>query len=49
MAGIDKGWFAIFRGMVVAGGTSRNEVEGIVRSLLPADKKDLAYVFQLKG
>jgi hypothetical protein len=47
--GITKGWFAILQGMTVAGGTTRNEVERIVQSVLPEGKRDFAYIFQLKG
>lgn len=47
--GITRGWFAILEGIIIAGGGSRDEVERVLRAILPADKRDFVYIFQLKG
>ena len=47
--GLGNAWFALFYGEVVAGGSTRAEVEQIVARLLPAEQRDFAYLFHLKG
>ena len=46
--GIKEGWFATIDGIIIAGGSSPIEVEGVVDSLLPPDKRKLVHIFQLK-
>ena len=47
--GIDQGWFAIIEGIIVAGGTTRNEVERVVRDLVPEGKRAFVYIYQFKN
>ena len=46
--GLTGGWFAILEGVTIASGATRDEVERILQSILPADKREFVYVFQLK-
>lgn len=46
--GIEKGWFAIAGDTVIASGASREEVQKAVNNILPPDKRNAAYIFQLK-
>lgn len=48
-AGIVDGWFALIDGMIIAGGKTQQEVERILRHLLPPEKIKLVYVFHLKA
>lgn len=47
--GLTSGWFAILEGIIIAGGSTRDEVEQILPSIVPAEKRKFVYVFQLKG
>jgi len=47
--GLNKGWFAILQGMIIAGGTTKEEVEKNIQSLVPERKKSLVYLFNLKS
>jgi len=47
--GLTSGWVAILEGIVIAGGSTRHEVERILPSIVPAEKRKFVYVFQLKG
>jgi len=47
--GLSRGWFAVLEGIIVAGGRSREEVEGVLLDIVPSGKRGLVYVFQLKG
>lgn len=47
-AGIASGWFAIFRGMVIASATSRGELQVRVGEILEPSDAHLPYLFQLK-
>ena len=47
--GLTKAWFAIFKGTIIASGTTRDDVERILQSLLPSEKRKFVYIFQLKG
>lgn len=47
--GLANAWFALYYGEVIAGGSTRAAVEWVVSSLLPAEQRDLAYLFYLKG
>jgi hypothetical protein len=47
--GVVEGWFALIDGIIIASGRTREEVERILKFMLPAEKMRLAYVFQLKA
>ncbi|MEA2074727.1 MAG: hypothetical protein U9O85_03205 [Euryarchaeota archaeon] len=47
--GLSNAWFAILEGEIIAGGCTRAEVERILDEIVPAEKRDFAYVFHLKG
>jgi len=46
--GLTRGWFAVFEGIIVAGGGSREEVERVLDGIVPSEKRELAYIFQLR-
>lgn len=46
--GISNAWFAILDGIIIAGGTTKDDVERILQGILPAEKRKFAYIFQLK-
>lgn len=46
--GLNRGWFAVLEGIIVAGGGSREQVERILVDIVPSEKRELAYIFQLK-
>lgn len=46
--GIEKGWFAVTEGLIIAGATTKDEVEKILQNILPVEKRMFVYVFQLK-
>ena len=45
---IVTGWFAILDGIIIASGSTEYEVKTILENILPNEKKDFAYIFQLK-
>ena len=47
--GLGDSWFAILQGIIIAGGTTKEEVEGIAFRLLPPEKRDWVHIFHLKG
>lgn len=47
--GIKKAWFAVLEGMIIASGSTKDEVKRILQDILPAEKQELAYIFQLRG
>ena len=47
--GLKKAWFAVLEGMIIASGPTKDEVKRILQDILPAEKEDLAYIFQLRG
>lgn len=47
--GLTNAWFAIFKGITIAGGATRDEVERILQGILPAEKREFVYIFQLRG
>lgn len=47
--GIVEGWFALINGIIIASGRTREEVERILKSMLPAEKMKLVYIFHLKA
>ena len=46
--GLSRGWFAVLEGIIVAGGGSREEVERVLADIVPLEKRELAYIFQLR-
>jgi hypothetical protein len=46
--GVESGWFAIASDVVVASGRTKDEVQKAVDAILPQDKRDAAYLFELK-
>lgn len=46
--GVKEGWFATIDGIIIAGGSGREEVERAIEDLLPPEKKEFAYIFHLK-
>jgi hypothetical protein len=46
--GFKNAWFGILEETIIAGGATKQEVERIVQEIVPANKKDLVYVFQFK-
>ena len=46
--GFKRGWFAILEGIIVAGGASLEQVEQALANILPAEKRGLPYIFQLR-
>ncbi len=47
--GFTRGWFAILENEVIASGTTREEVKKNVQNILPAEKRNFVYIFQLKS
>jgi hypothetical protein len=46
--GIKKGWIALFEEMPIASGATKVELEGILKKILPADRRKFVYIFRLK-
>ncbi|MFH0966604.1 MAG: hypothetical protein V1862_02825 [Methanobacteriota archaeon] len=46
--GIESGWFALLGWKVIAGGKSREMVEEAALSIVPPNKKDCIYYFQIQ-
>ena len=47
--GIKKAWFAVLEGMIIVSGSTKDEVKRILQDILPAEKQELPYVFQLRS
>jgi hypothetical protein len=47
--GMKPGWFATLEGIIVTGAATKEEVERIVQQIVPVDKREMVYVFQLKA
>jgi len=47
-AGVEQGWFALYEGLIVASAGTRKGLVRQVREVLPARKRDLPYLYQLK-
>lgn len=45
--GFSNVWFAILEGIVVISGLTRDGVEQILQEIIPAEKRELVYVFHL--
>ena len=46
--GLTNAWFAILEGITIASGVTKDEVERILRCILPTGKRKFVYIFQLK-
>ena len=46
--GVNTSWFAILGGIIIASGTTKEEVKNILNNILPDEKRDFAHVFQYK-
>ena len=46
--GLTNGWFAILEGITIAGGATREEVERALQNIVPPEKREFVYIFQLK-
>lgn len=46
--GLKRGWFVILEDEVIASGTTKEEVERNIQSLVTTEKRDFVYIFQLK-
>lgn len=46
--GLADAWFAILEGTIVASEKTKDEVTQTLNKILPAEKKDLIYLFHLK-
>ena len=47
-AGLTNAWFAILEGITIASGTTKDEVERILQTILPTEKIKFVYIFRLK-
>jgi len=47
--GLRNAWFAILEGEIVAGGSTKTEVERVLDGFIPAEKRDFVYLFRVKG
>ena len=47
--GLTNAWFAILKGMTIASGATKDEVERILQYILPTEKRKFVYIFRLKG
>lgn len=46
--GLKKSWIALFEEMPIASGGTKAEVEGILKKIIPADRRKFVYIFRLK-
>ncbi|MDH7553770.1 MAG: hypothetical protein QHH74_08950 [Spirochaetota bacterium] len=46
---IDKGWFAMLEGIIIASGITKESLELVVEQIVPEKKRKFVYIFQLKG
>ncbi len=46
--GVNKGWFAILEGLIIASGATKEELEKVLKGILPDEKQDIVFVFQMK-
>jgi len=47
--GFTDAWFAILKGITIASGATKDDVERILQDILPTEKKKFVYIFRLKG
>ncbi|MCC7550419.1 MAG: hypothetical protein KO316_02810 [Methanobacterium sp.] len=46
--GVKQGWFALLEGEIIASGVTKDDVYKTLEFILPKEKRDFPYVFQLK-
>lgn len=46
--GLTNAWFAMLEGITIASGATKDEVERILRCILPTEKRKFVYIFRLK-
>lgn len=46
--GVRQGWYAVLEGVIIAGGESKGDVLKTVENIVPKEKREFVYVFQLK-
>jgi len=47
--GLKNAWFGILEGITIASGSTKKEVQQVLDRILPEEKRDFVYMFQLKG
>lgn len=47
--GVNKGWFAILEGLIIASGATKEELETVLKGILPSEKQDFVFVFQMES
>lgn len=47
--GFRDSWFAILENLIIASGKTKDEVERVLKGILPPGKEKFVYLFQLKG
>lgn len=47
-SGVKNAWFGILEGIIIASGATKAHVEKLVQDIVPADKRELVYIFQFK-
>lgn len=45
--GIEKGFFAVLEGMIVASGVTKEEAQKAVKSIVPSEKRAWVHIFQV--
>ena len=46
--GVEGGWYATIEGVLIAGGTTREDVERTVAALVPEDRRELVQIYRAK-
>jgi hypothetical protein len=46
--GVNAAWFAVLEGTIIASGATREQVDEVLKDILPAGKRELAYIFHLR-
>lgn len=46
--GLSQAWFAILEGTIIASGATQEQVNKVLRDILPTEKRELAYIFHLR-
>lgn len=46
--GVKKGWFGVLVGLIVASGTSREELEDNLRRIIPKERQSHVYIFSIR-
>ncbi|MFQ6076880.1 MAG: hypothetical protein ACE5Z5_12270 [Candidatus Bathyarchaeia archaeon] len=46
--GLREAWFAILEGTIIASGATKEEVNEVLKDILPKEKRELTYIFHLR-